>query len=96
MNNKKLYQQKMQAQLDEWQAEMDKLRARASKAGADGQIKMNKHLQSLETKAKGMRAKLSELAKTGEDAWQPLKESLDSAWDSLKAGGREAAAKFKN
>ena len=30
MNDKELYQQKKQAQLDQWQAEVDKLKAKAS------------------------------------------------------------------
>jgi hypothetical protein len=38
MNEKELYQQKKQAQLDEWKAEVDKLKAKASGASADAQM----------------------------------------------------------
>jgi len=33
MSEKELYQQKLQAQLDEWKAEIDKLKAKAAGAG---------------------------------------------------------------
>ena len=46
MSDKKLYQQKMQAQLDEWRAEIEKLKAKASRASADAQMKMNKQIQA--------------------------------------------------
>ncbi len=50
MNEKELYQQKKQAQLDEWKAEVDKLKAKASGATADAQIELNKQIEALEGK----------------------------------------------
>ena len=41
MDDKALYRQKRQAQLDEWKADVAKLRARAAGAKADAQIEMN-------------------------------------------------------
>ncbi len=44
MNEKELYQQKKQAQLNEWKAEFDKLKAKASGASADAQLELNKQI----------------------------------------------------
>lgn len=38
MSEKEIYQQKTQAQLDEWKAEVDKLKAKAFGSSADAQM----------------------------------------------------------
>ena len=50
MNDKELYQQKKQAQLDERKADLDKLKAKASMASADIQIRINEQIKTLEDK----------------------------------------------
>ncbi|MGB5177168.1 MAG: hypothetical protein WBP44_00420 [Gammaproteobacteria bacterium] len=50
MNEKELYQQKKQARLDEWDAEVDKHKARASGVNADAQLELNKQIEALEGK----------------------------------------------
>lgn len=95
MSDKKLFQQKMQAQLDEWRAEIDKLKARASRAGADAQIKMNKQIQALEIKIDEGKKKLSQLTEAADDAWESIKGSVESSWRSLKSAVNDAVAKFK-
>ena len=95
MNDKELYQQKKQAQLDEWKAEVAKLKAKASGASADAQLEMNKQIKALESQIEENKAKLSELSKAGADAWESLKEGVESAWNSLKSAVSDAATKFK-
>lgn len=95
MNDKELYQQKMQARLDEWKAEVDKLKAKASGASADVQLDMNKQIKVLERSIEEGKAKLSELAEASEDAWGSIKDGVESAWDSLKSAATDAAGKFK-
>jgi chromosome segregation ATPase len=95
MTDKELYQQKKQAQLDTWKAEVDKLKARASELSADAQLEMGKHIETLDGKIEEGKTKLSELAQAGEEAWPPLKEGVESAWDTLKSAVSDAAAKFR-
>lgn len=95
MKDKELYQRKMQAQLDEWKTDVDKLKARASKASADTQLKMNEQIKVLDSKIAEGKAKLSELSRAGEDAWESIREGMESAWDSLKSAVSDAAKKFK-
>ena len=95
MSDKELYLQKMQSQLDQWKAEVDKLKAKASGASADAQLEMNKQIGALDGKIEEGKAKLSELAEATEDAWESIKEGTESAWDSLKSAVSDAAAKFK-
>jgi hypothetical protein len=95
MTEKELYRQKLQAQLDEWKAEVALWKARASNAGASAQIEMHKQVEDLDHRMQEAGRKLSELATAGEDAWDSLKKGADSALDSLKAAVGEARAKFK-
>ncbi len=95
MNDKELYQQKMQARLNEWKADVDKLKAKASGASADVQLDMNRQIKVLEHNIEEGKAKLSELATAGEDAWESIREGVESAWGSLKSGVTDAAAKLK-
>jgi hypothetical protein len=95
MNEKELYQQKKQAQLDEWKAQLDLLKAKASGASADAQLELNKRLEALEDKIGEGKSKLSELADAGEEAWESIKDGVEGAWDSLKSGFHDAAEKFK-
>ena len=95
MNDKELYQQKMKARLDEWEADVDKLKAKASGASADVQLDMNRQIKALERNIEEGKAKLSELAEAGEDAWESIKDGVESAWDSLKSAATDAASKFK-
>jgi hypothetical protein len=96
VTDKELYQQKMQARLDEWKADVEKLKAKASGASADVQLDMNKQIRVLERNIEEGKAKLSELAAAGEDAWESIKEGVESAWGSLKSAATDAAAKFKS
>jgi hypothetical protein len=95
MSDKELYLQKMRAQLDEWKADVDILKAKASRTSADAQLKMNKQIEMLESKIEEGKTKLSELSSASEDAWESLKEGVESAWDSLRSAVSDAAAKFK-
>lgn len=96
MSDKKLYQQKMRAHLDEWKAEIDKLKAKASGSSADTQLKINKQIRILESKIEEGKEKLSQIADKGEDAWDSIKDGVESAWDTLKASVKEARGKFKD
>jgi hypothetical protein len=95
MKEKDLFQQKKQAQLNEGKADVAKLKAKASGASADAQMEMNKQIKVVENQIKESKAKLSEFAKSGNEAWENLKDGVESAWDSLKHGVKEAAEKFK-
>jgi len=96
MNEKELYQQKKQAQLDEWQAELEKFKAKASAATADAQLELNKQIEALEVKIEEGKAKLAEVADASEGAWESIKEGVESAWESMKSAFSDAAAKFKD
>ena len=96
MSERELYRQKFQARLDEWKADLEKYKARASEASADAQLKMKEQIQVLEGKIKEGKARLAEMEEASDGAWESVKEGVDSAWASLKSAFSDAASKFKN
>lgn len=95
MSDKELYRQKRQAQLDQWRAEVDKLKAKASGVSADVQLEMNQHIKGLESKIEEGKLKLSQLVAASDEAWESMKDGVESAWETLKSAAGDAATKFK-
>ena len=79
MGDKELYQQKMQSQLDEWNADLDKLKAKATGASADAQLQLNQQVEALQPYIDQAKAKLAALGDVTEDGWETGKQSLESA-----------------
>jgi uncharacterized coiled-coil DUF342 family protein len=96
MEDRELYQQKIQAQLDEWRAEIDKLRARVSGKSADAQLEWNQRIRQLEEKVEEGKAKLDELGETSDEAWKSVQKGFASAWTSLRSAFSDAVAKFRD
>ncbi len=96
MTDKELYRKKLEAQLAEWRAELDKLKARADRAEAETKIGMNNELRKLELRIQEGKTKLSELAETSDEAWNSVKSGMESAWNSLTAGFNDAVSKFRD
>ena len=96
MNDKELYQQKKQAQLDEWKADFDRFKAKASGASADAQLKMNEHIKILEGKIDHGKTTLEKIGQASAEALESAKDTVESAWQSLKSAFSDANAKFRN
>ncbi len=89
-----MYQEKAKAQLDEWEADLDKLRAQAKQKEAGDKIEMENKIRELETKLAKGKAQYDELKTKGEGAWESVREGMDAAWDDLSASFKEAKSKF--
>jgi hypothetical protein len=83
MSMKEAYQQKLEAQLAEWNAAIDKLKAKADKAEAEAQIEYYKQIEDMQVKQEAAREKLTELKEAGEGGWEDLKVGLENTWNSL-------------
>lgn len=95
MSMKEAYEKKLQAQLDEWSAEIDKLKAKADSAEGDAQLEYYKKIEELQSMKENVANKLAELKNSGEGAWVDLKAGIDSAWDSLDKALKSASTRFK-
>lgn len=95
MATKDAYQKKLEAQLDEWEAKLEVLAAKARNATADARISYENELEGLKSKRLAARQKLDELGKSSEDAWEDLKDGAESAWDEMGKAIEKFASRFK-
>ncbi len=94
MNAKEAYEKKLQARLDEWGADIDKLTAKAEKAQVDAQLKYYKEIEKLRSMQVAAGRKLTELKAASDDAWEDIKADAESAWDSLGVAVKAAVSRF--
>lgn len=94
MSKKEAYEKKLKSQLDEWSADIDKLKAKADSAEGDAQLEYYKQIEELRSMQDDAGKKLDELKEAGDGAWEDLKAGLDSAWDSLSNSVKSAKSRF--
>lgn len=95
MNMKEAYLQKIEAQMEEWRSEIDRMKAKAAKADADAKLQYDEKILELRTKEKAAQEKLTELKNAGEDAWEDLKAGVEIATASLGEALKSASSRFK-
>ncbi len=94
MSDKKLYEQKIQAEFDASKAQIDKFKAEASGASADAQIEMHKQIKQLDEKMSEGKTKLAELVDAGEEKFDDMKKGVESIWQSTKSTLHHASKHF--
>ena len=95
MSTKEDFVRKMHAKLDQWNAEIDALTAKADAAEAGARAEYHKQVEALRSKRDHARSKLGELESAGEGAWQDLKAGVELAWESVSEAVHSATARFK-
>ena len=95
MNSRDEYIRKMQAKLEEWNAEVDTLAAKAGKVSEDVRNEYNEQIESLKAKQAAARQKIEELQHSGESAWGDLKSGIELAWTAMGEAIDSARSRFK-
>jgi uncharacterized coiled-coil DUF342 family protein len=91
---KDVYVQKLKAKIDEWNAEIDKLSAKADQSQADLKLRYLEQIQGLKEERNKIEAKLEALQEAGESAWDELKEGLEDSFNVWKDSFSKAKAAF--
>jgi chromosome segregation ATPase len=92
---KDAYVKKLKAKMEELNAEIDKMAAKAKDAEADAQIAYSNRLEDLRAKRKDVEEKLAQVQQAGGAAWQDLKQGLENSWDILKMSFSKAKSEFE-
>ena len=91
-----LYRQKYEAQLREWQAKIDEVRASSDKLSAQARLDMQPHLDTAGSKYEAAKAKLRDLGEAAEDTWEDMKQNAEVAWNDFKSSMEGAYDALKN
>jgi hypothetical protein len=95
MVEKDAYVQKLHAKIDEWNAEIDKLKAKGDLVKAEKRAEYEKELEALRAKRIELKEKASQLGGAGENAWKDLKAGVDGALKSLESALNAAKSRFR-
>ena len=95
MKNKEAYVQKLHAKIDEWNADIDNLKAKADQLEADSKIEYQKQIEVLKSKRDEIEKTVSELSRSGEQAWEDLKTGIDLARDAMSEAIKSATSRLR-
>ena len=95
MDKRKAYEEKFDAEVEEWKAQIALLKAKAEKAKAETKVEYYKTIEALQHKQDEAGTKLHELKTAGDEAWEDLKTGAEKAWAEVKTAFHEAISKFK-
>ena len=94
MGRREVYQEKIEAQLKEWSAKINELKATAEKAAADKKIELHKMIDNLRAKKEQVQNNLNEIKAAGVETWEKLKDKTDKALDDVKTFWEGIKSKF--
>ena len=95
MSKKDAYIQKLHAKIDEWNADIDKLTAKASQVEAESKIEYQKQIETLKNKRDEIEKKATEISRSGEEALDDLKAGIDLAWEAMSEAIKSATSRFQ-
>jgi acetyl-CoA carboxylase alpha subunit len=95
METKEAYRQKIEAQLKEWSAKIEQLKARAAKLETEAKIEFSEEIQKLEARREALKAKVKEWQESSGEAWETLKAGVEKAAGELGAAMEKALARFR-
>lgn len=87
--------ERLEEQIKEWGVDIEKLKLRANKAGADAKTEIDREIATLRAKLNEAKKKLVELKTAGDAASVEMRKGVENAWLEMKKAFENATAKFK-
>jgi predicted nucleic acid-binding Zn-ribbon protein len=88
------FQKKLETQLNDLDAKIDKLREKGSDLKGEAKANWDRKMADLEKKRDTARDKLAKLGHSSAEAWKDVQKGAQSAWDELDKAFREASGEF--
>jgi DNA repair exonuclease SbcCD ATPase subunit len=95
MDKKEEYRERLEAQLKEWKAKIDRLEERTSTVSSEAKAELMQDIEELRRKKVVVKEKWSELQKASGDAWDTTKEGVEKAAAELKHAFDKVVSRFK-
>ena len=89
------YVRKMEAKLEQWNAEIDTLVVKAALAEAELKTEYSEQIEALRNKQIEARVKLEALRDASDEAWKDMRAGIEMAWDSVSEAVNSALSRFK-
>ncbi|MDQ3037773.1 MAG: hypothetical protein M3Y87_35595 [Myxococcota bacterium] len=95
MEAREVYKQKYEAQMHEWSAKLDVMKAKSEKLTAQAKLDMLPHLDAASGKLDSAKARLAEITSATEDKWSEVVDRVELGWKDLQASVEGAYAAMK-
>lgn len=95
MTSRDEYLEKLKSNLDEWNAEIGKMEARAREAQADAKAQYEKQLASMREMHADAQKKFAEMQSSTAEAWDVMLKGSEQAWKTWMSAFEDARSKFK-
>jgi len=89
------YHERLDRRIQEWGAEIEKLRKRADAIGTGARTKVQGQFDELRSLQDAAKKKLGEMRKTGGEAWGDLHAGAESALEELRKAVEAAGSRLK-
>ena len=90
MQSKDEYVQFLHRKLDEWNADIDRLRLKADIIEVEKKADLQNQIDMLQSKRRDVEERLRDLSYAGTDAWEDMKGGLDLAWEATSKSADRA------
>jgi hypothetical protein len=95
MTTKQAFQQKLEAQLKEWDLKLAALTAKTQGAKAKIRSRIESEIEVLSTKRAAAQTTLRELRERTEGAWEDLKTVAEKTWEEMHEALDRVVSRFK-
>ena len=95
MDKKQAYEAKFKAQLDELNAKIDVLKAKAKQSEASVEADYYQTIEDLKKKRSEAQSKLQKLREAGDDAWEDMKQGVEESWTAFANAVKSAFSRFQ-
>lgn len=95
MSNREAYIKKAEAQLNEWSAQIDLLKAKGENLAADAEVEFKKKLEEAEEKRTELSSYLDQLADKTDNIWDDIKDEAEEKWNTVSRTFSDFIDKFK-
>lgn len=93
-NQKQAYKQKAEAELREWDAKAELLKAKGNNLMADAKLEFEKQLQNLQDNKKEFTAYVDQLTDKAEDTWDDVKDEAEEKWNKFAGAVGDFVSKY--
>jgi predicted nucleic acid-binding Zn-ribbon protein len=86
---------KLKEKIDLWNADLDRLQAKADQTSAEARVKYQQQIEDLQEKRRALEEKIAQLRGAGEGAWEDIRTGMEIAWGSMSEALSSALQRFK-
>lgn len=93
--NKQSIERKLREQIDNLRGEIDRLQGKARQSEGEKKQQLEREAESLQRQLDQADARLKEMEGSSSEAWQEIRQGVESGWTEVDAALRRAREKFR-